>query len=418
MYDSELNGYTKLLTYDMRVPRRVSSTTRSWKFKDKSTLNCCIVNLLSCIRKKKLLVYSRNKHEISLSKKKISSYKVSKAMDFLEKEGYIVNYVGVPHPDKDKRRISSAIPTDKLLNIFNFTEEVYKEIEMDYVKNADVVLLRDNSKAQAKYFNSDVISEMVGEVKALNLLNHGLDVRDGNGVPLDNIYCRIFNETFDFGGRYYRADILSISNKENERLDVTINGKQVVEVDYSNLHIRLAGVMENYDLNKLGEDAYVVALDDEHNLVHRKVVKRAINIMFNCKNRKQAYGAITKVLNSLTEEEKEQYTLGTPKEVVDLIFKSYPEFAVDFCSSEYFGKILQNADSHLASDVIREFVRAKKPILPIHDSFITTIDNLDFLCNTMGKCFRDRFEVDVGVPMSVKYKKDGNLIHYSIVEYS
>lgn len=163
MYGNELNGYTKLLTYDMRVPRKVSSTTRSWKFKDKSTLNCCIVNLLSCVRKQKLLVYSRNTGEVSFSKKKISARRVISAMDFLEKEGYIVNYVGVPHPVKDKRRISSAIPTEKLLNIFNFTEEVYKEIEMDYVKNADVVLLRDNPKAQAKYFNSDVISEMVGE---------------------------------------------------------------------------------------------------------------------------------------------------------------------------------------------------------------------------------------------------------------
>lgn len=410
--------YSKLLTYDMKVSRRVSVKTRGWEFKDKQALNCVIMNLCSCIRKDKLLVYSRNTGEVSLSKKKINPRRVIKAVDFLSNMGYIVNTVGTPHKVESLRGMSSITPTDKFIKEFNFTEEVFKEIEMDYVKNADVVILRDNSKAQAKYFNSDVISGMVEEVKALNLLNHGLDVRDGNGVPLDNIYCRIFNETFDFGGRYYRADILTIPNKQNERLDVTINGKQVVEVDYSNLHIRLAGVMENYDLNKLGDDAYVVALDDEHNSVHRKVVKIAINIMFNCKNRKQAYGAITKVLNSLTEEEKSKYTLGTPKEVVDLIFKSYPEFAVDFCSSEYFGKILQNADSHLASDVIREFVSAKKPILPIHDSFITTIDNLDFLCNTMGKCFRKRFEVNVGVPMSVKFKKNGEITSYSIVEYS
>lgn len=410
--------YSKLLTYDMKVSRRVSVKTRGWEFRDKQALNCVIMNLCSCVRKGKTLSYSRNKYEVNTSKKKLTPHRVMKVVDFLSDKGYIVNTVGTSHKVESLRGLSSITPTKKFIEEFNFTEEVFKEIEMDYVKNADVVILRDNSKAQAKYFNSDVISGMVEEVKALNLLNHGLDVRDGDGVPLDNIYCRIFNETFDFGGRYYRADILTIPNKQNERLDVTINGKQVVEVDYSNLHIRLAGVMENYDLNKLGDDAYVVALDDEHNLVHRNVVKIAINIMFNCKNRKQAYGAITKVLNSLTEEEKSKYTLGTPKEVVDLIFKSYPEFAVDFCSSEYFGKILQNADSHLASDVIREFVGAKKPILPIHDSFITTVDNLDFLCNTMGKCFRQRFEVNVGVPMSVKFKKDGEITSYSIVEYS
>lgn len=289
---------------------------------------------------------------------------------------------------------------------------------MDYLDSADVVVLRDNLKEVAKYYRNDFINEITQGVKDLNLLNYGLDIRDKDGVPMDNIYCRIFNETFDFGGRYYRADILTLSNKNNERLNITIDGEPVVEVDYSSLHVRIASAIEGLHLDRLGKDAYINMLGGNASDTDRKIVKLATNIMFNCDTKQKAYGAIQSIINKFDEKDKAEYSLGKPSSVVNLIQNTYPELDKHFCKNGVFGKILQNADSHLASDNIRDFVLQRKPILPIHDSFIAKKKDLDFLCSVMGNNFRKRFNVDSPVPMTIKYVEDGDLVRRVLMEYN
>lgn len=431
--------YSKLLSYDMKVRPYVVAITRDIEFEDKTALNCVVANLLSCVRKRKHLAYSRNTNNRSYGRKGLNPKRIIKAVDVLVELGLVTNIIGISSANKYYRRTSLLFPTGGFIEKFfgkvgvsNEEDQVISEecmnkillskygiylteAEKDYIDSVGGIILRDKSKQIVKFSKSKDISAMEEEVRQLNLLNHSHKVVDGEGRVLDNTYCRIFNERFDWGGRYYRADILNMPNHDDQRLDVTIDGNPVVEVDYNNLHIRLACAINGYGAESLGDDAYSSILDVS-NKVNRKVVKLAINIMFNCDTKSKAYGAINLIIRGLTEEEKAEYTLGTAKSVVEMVIDAYPDLKHEFCTTTYFGKVLQNADSHIASDIIKVFVAKKIPILPVHDSFITTLDNKNFLCYTMGKVFRERLEVDYPVPLTAKWKEEGVVVRENVVE--
>ncbi|WP_373033391.1 hypothetical protein [Sulfurovum sp.] len=399
---------TKLLTYDIKVRKVVSNKVRWYSFTDTESVGCIIYNLLACIRKGSVLLYSRNKNYTSgVSKKGMTPYRIIKAVDFLEKEGYIINHKGKASMVVENRRMSWVEPTDRFLSEWQVSE-IYMQAELDYLDQCEVIELRDTNKNTIPYRNSEHISRMAEVVRSLNKMNEVCVVKDGNDKLLSNIYCRIFNESFDYGGRFYRADVLAIKNKDdNARLDITMDGSSVCEVDYSNLHFRIAAALEDLDSEDIPLDVYSGILDDETNKVDRGIVKLAVNMMFNCYNDEKAQGAIQKEINLLPKEEKSKYTLGNAKSVMALIYRAYPTFSHLFCEESSFGRILQNADSHLASDILEVMLENGIPCLPVHDSFVVKMEHMDLLCDTMGDCFRKRFETNGVVPVGVKWKING-----------
>lgn len=406
---------TRLLTYDLKVRRAVSNRVRWYAFKDREVLGVIISNLLACRRKNNTLVYSRKLgYKAGVSKKAITPTRVIRGVDFLESVGYIVNHVGRGSKDPAWRKISWIEPTDKFLEDWN-EEEMCMQAEQDYLDSCTVIELRDSIKMAIPYRNSEHIQRMATTVRKLNVMNEGSVIRDGKGEVLTNIYCRIFNESFEYGGRFYRADILAIKNKDdNARLNITIDGEPVVEVDYSNLHFRIAAAMEDVDAEDIPLDVYSGILEDETNPVDRRIVKLAVNMMFNCKDEGKAQMAIQQEINLLPIEDRMQYTLGTARSVMKLIYDAYPNFTHKFCTAESFGRVLQNADSHLASDILEVMIEKNIPCLPVHDSFIVQFKYMDFLCETMGDCFRKRFNHEGIVPVGVKWKECGEVIEEKI----
>lgn len=407
--DTLLN--TKLLTYDIRVRKTVSNRVRWYSYKDTEVLGVIITNLISCLRKGTALVYSRNKnYKLGLSKKCITVARVIRGVDFLVQEGMIVNHLGVASSDSEFRKISWIEPTKKFVDEW-CEEEIRVLTEQDYLDTCSVVELRDSDKNAVPYKNSEHIKRMADTVRSLNRMNEKHTIRDGKGKILTNIYCRIFNESFEYGGRFYRADVLAIKNKDNDaRLDITIDHKRVVEVDFSNLHFRIAATMEDLDMEDIPLDVYSGILEDETNTVDRRIVKLAVNMMFNCKDEGTAQKSIQKSINMLSDQDKSVYSLGTAKSVMMLIYSAYPTFSHKFCAAESFGRVLQNADSHLASDILEAMIDKGIPCLPVHDSFIVPIEHMDFLCDTMGDCFRKRFGYDGVVPVGVKWKNESSVV--------
>lgn len=399
---------TKLLTYDIKVRKVVSNKVRWYDYRDTESIGCIIYNLLACLRKGSVLIYSRNKNYTSgTSKKGMTPYRIIKAVDFLEKEGYIVNHKGKASVVVENRRMSWIESTDKFLAEWEVTE-IYMQAELDYLDQCEVIELRDTNKNTIPYRNSEHINRMAEVVRSLNKMNEKCSVVDRDGKVMTNIYCRIFNEAFEYGGRFYRADVLTIKNKkDNARLDITIDGSPVCEVDFSNLHFRIAAALEDLDSEDIPLDVYSGILEDETNKVERGIVKLAVNMMFNCYNEEKARGAIQKEINLLPKEDRLVYTLGNATSVMALIYRAYPSFSHLFCEESSFGRVLQNADSHLASDILEVMVSKGIPCLPVHDSFVVKEEYMDFLCDTMGDCFRKRFGVDGVVPVGVKWKTNG-----------
>ena len=159
---------------------------------------------------------------------------------------------------------------------------------------------------------------------------------------------------------------------------------------------------------------YSDILEDESNHVDRRIVKLAVNIMFNCYNEDSAERAINLEINKLTKEEKAIYTLGRAKSVMLLVFDAYPDSIELFCNKSSYGRILQNADSHLANDILEKMIEKGIPCLPVHDSFIVQTKHLDILCSAMGDCFRSRFGVDWLVPVGISWKESGVKIEEKI----
>ena len=406
---------TKLLTYNIKVRKVVSNRVRWMGYSDTECLAVVIYNLLACLRKDSVLVYSRmTSSKLRPSKKGINARRVIRAIDFLEAEGYVVNHKGRGSPIVENRRVSWVEPTQKFIDEW-CEKEVFLQAELDYLDQCEVIELRDTEKNSIPYKNSEHIKRMADTVRELNKMNEGCEIRDGEGSVMTNIYCRIFNESFDYGGRFYRADVLAIKNKKtDDRLKVTIDGEPVCEVDYSNLHFRIAAALEDLDAEDIPLDVYSGILEDEDNAVDREIVKLAVNMMFNCRNDEKARAAIQKEINLLKKEDKAEYTLGNATSVMSLIDNAYPQFSYLFCTEGSFGRVLQNADSHLASDIIEVMLNRQIPCLPVHDSFIVPLKHLDFLCDTMGECFRKRFNWQGVVPVGLKYFNCGELVKEKI----
>ncbi|MNQ57592.1 hypothetical protein D3C85_717540 [compost metagenome] len=419
MYKLNTIPNSKLLSYNVKVDKSVSNIVRSWSYHDTTTLSCIVYNLISSLRKGCKLVYSRNNtstNKVKSNKKEITVYRVKKCVDWMEQNGYIVNHIGIGAKKVENRVPSYIEPTDKFKSIWE--EKQWLKAELDYIEQCEAIELRDKDKNKIDYRSNKVIAHMAETVRKINKVNEKAVVTDRDGNQITNIYCRVFNETFDCGGRFYRADILAMKNKdENEgfRLDVKIDGEQVAEVDFSNLHFRIASCLEDIDTEYLPLDVYSGLLEDETNAIDRKIVKLAVNIMFNSIDESKAQGAINKEILALPAKDKKKYTLGAAKSVMALIKDGYPDFAMMFCNGDSFGRTLQNHDSHLASDILEVFVNKEIPCLPVHDSFIVQMKYMDLLCDTMGDCFRKRFGVDDPVPVGIKWRDDlGNVIEKKV----
>lgn len=406
----------KLLTYDIRVRREVSDSIRSMGYQDLLSLGCVVSNLIACIKKGNVLVYSRRITTKLSSKKGITVKKIISAVNHLEKEGYVINTIGKGHINKEERIPSMLQPTQKFLD--KFGGGIVDVVTEDYLKGCTVVELRDENKNPMSFRNNQETTQMHELVMHLNERNEQSIVRDKNGLMLTNIYCRVFNELWSQGGRYYRGDVLSIKNRgTDDRLRITIDGGSVCEVDYSNLHFRIvAAQFKAMPEESIPQDVYSDVLEDSGNLVDRGIIKESINIMFNCGSRKQAISAINGSLNKMSEEEKATRTLHKAKDIMSVIENAYPDFKEFFCRDGGFGGSLQNLDSKLASNVIETMLQHDCVILPVHDSFIVLQEHMDLLIRTMADEFRQTFCWDGAVPLGVKYIDErGVLIDRKII---
>jgi hypothetical protein len=402
---------TRLLTYDIKVSKMVSNSIRTMGYTDITTLGVVITNLIACLKKSNLLVYSRmTSGKKKSSRKGINATKVMRCIDFLSNEGFVINHIGKAHKIVEKREVSYIIPTDKFIVQWNL-EDLVEEAMKSYEETIQVIELRDQNKNSIPYRNTQDVKKMEDVVRNLNRMNESFQIHNGDGKVMTNFYCRIFNESFAFGGRFYKADVLAIKNKKTDaRLDIKIEGHPVCEIDFCNLHFRIAAALEDMDVDYLPLDVYSGILEDESNKTDRAIVKIAVNIMFNCFNEESAEDAIRREINLLKAEEKPEYTLGNAKSVMLLIYDAYPQFTSLFCSKDSYGRVLQNADSHLANDILEVMIENNIACLPVHDSFVVQIKHADLLSKTMGDCFRKRFGVDYPVPISLSWREDGKTI--------
>lgn len=406
---------SKFLSLNIEIDKRVRDITKRWTTKNRQALHVVIMNMLACIKHKQRLYYSRDKiakMPAIYNSRNLSNYNIMNAIDQLEQEGYLFNYVAErDYSDNDDKVSSYVVPTelfvDKFITNHKRCDTLAQEAETLHLLSNINVELRGKNKQAILYEFTENIQEAERVVAAVNLLNSKHTAIDYAGDRMVNIYSRIFNETMEKGGRWFKAAILKIKNKKyKNRLKTTIDGESVVEIDYDCLHINM--LADALGITKYrGMDIYYYVLEKQHySADNRRLIKLGINIMLNAKSEYSAKNAINELIR---EEKKGTYCYSNGEQVIRQIYKMLPEFKSKFCSKECTGLLLQNKDSWIAHYVLDEFVKIQQPILVVHDSFIVQRKNADKLVEAMSYAYKRVVQCDRVVNMKMNWLENGEL---------
>lgn len=192
---------------------------------------------------------------------------------------------------------------------------------------------------------------------------------------------RIFNNsTFSQGGRFYGGWWQNIPS--DLRKKIIINKDYTIEIDYSGLHIYLLYALKGINFADLEKEPYIHPKDNDP-LNLRPILKVLLLAAVNSKDEATCIKAVQFEINMNRS--------AFPEEIPDLkeaykTFKDYHSDIADmFCSK--LGSKLQRFDSSIAESVVNEMTKERIPILVVHDSFICSKKEEDYLNEVMGKAY-------------------------------
>jgi hypothetical protein len=178
-------------------------------------------------------------------------------------------------------------------------------------------------------------------------------------------FCR---GSFDCGGRYY-ADVQNIPS--DWRQFVALEGEDVVELDFDNLHFHMLYAERRKRLEGDAYDVGHIALDRSH-------LKLVANVMVNARNSSQLYSCLHNA------EELDGYSNAEIKEAVHALKDRHQPIQDAFHSDA--GIRLQNEDSRIA-----ERVMLKTGAVGIHDGFMAPAAEEQRLRRAMKIAFSESY---------------------------
>lgn len=303
----------------------------------------------------------------------------------LHEHGYIVLHPGT----EASRRRTRIRATALLLKIFLHFR--FEDVPLKLADDAEVVLHGDKDDlgqrlrvdisrgrlaAAAKHIRADVhrINVALSEHKVeLHIdedifVQHFLSRPKGQALtppnPLHNRVCRVFNHTFDMGGRYYKHWAQGIPR--DLRRFIRIDGLPVMELDYKAIHPSILYCEEGFPIPK------------EMYMPHS----------FPKGTRDAGKAIMLSVLNAATEADAIKASRQTIRTKYRTVMKEAPGILKDtwlawaieqlremhapiahhFCSG--VGTRLQNVDSRIASLVMHTLLDQGIVSMPVHDSFV------------------------------------------------
>jgi hypothetical protein len=314
----------------------------------------------------------------------------TRAMDILESVGLIQQAPGLWCPNSRGYQ-SVAWATGALAALVGPLLDVSEHPQLTL--QAETIVLRSRlDKAVVDYEETADTTAMREQVAVVNEGLSRLDLRQfGRRIEIP-IGRRIFNGSFERGGRFYchGASFQNMRARHRRDLECMIDGvlHPMVEIDYSTLHITMAYTEAGAKLPR--GDLYAIEGFD------RRVVKIAVNIMFNAENRRSAVLAIAKALHDdatlcvasgiPTHQTWWSYQTFT-KRLVEAIEHKHRRIENYFSSD--CGAQFQRRDSDMAMEVMTRMIqRTGRCPLPIHDSFLVADIDTEGLRQTMKEVAR------------------------------
>jgi hypothetical protein len=195
------------------------------------------------------------------------------------------------------------------------------------------------------------------------------EIKQTQSGPADTSLFRVFTGGFSLHGRFYGG--FWQQWPEQERLKLTIDGGRVVEEDYSSIHPTL--LYRERGLKLEGKPYDIPG-------IRRVVAKRALLVMLNARNRRDA-------LRSLKRQEQwngEPAPTGTEiDDAVKALEAKHRPISDAFYSDS--GIRLMWHDARMAEQVMLDLLDQGIAALPIHDSFVVRAEYGTLLREIMEK---------------------------------
>jgi hypothetical protein len=342
--------------------------------------------------------------------------KMISLVDKLSDSGYLVSYIGGITDWKEMDVVSSrTLFTEKYLSLWQGVDV------SDEIDSVNVVEVKDRITKEIKSNKGFTgIKDIRQQMTTFNSLLSLVEIEhEGKILPIQ-MYKRSFIDSLTLGGRMYNTTGGVQTLSQEERAELKLNGKNVVELDFKAMHASLLYEKEwqadkeslemwiatewNGEYNPYGADLSFLNVDQEkieqfrikYNKPKydpvRNLQKRIVMIALNAKSYPKTCANITTHYKNDydkrdTEQENDCLYYGIEPdfdEKGELEFRSgHSVQAVAYHNSpiaKYFfkdqGVHLQYIDSEILSDVMSKLIMQGEVLLPEHDSVIV-LDELE-----------------------------------------
>ncbi|GAA2553817.1 hypothetical protein GCM10010409_31170 [Mycolicibacterium diernhoferi] len=329
-----------------------------------------------------------------------SYHYVTKAVDQLADLGLAKAFTGYWYNSANRGWQSTATATSALVNLTGDVverregrgeperfEAIVLRKSKDDLDGEDISDLKD-------YSDTDEVAKMRVQVEVINTSLGTLDVWVGSGQTFGTVRGRrIFNGTFDRGGRFYLQgdSVQNMPRRHRAWVRLQLDGelRDTVELDYKSLHPVMAYTQMGLPI-PVG-DLYEIEGYD------RDVVKRAFLIMLNARDLPSAMKALTHHLRTYAEHRTlcgiESSSGKLPRIVAEYIVEAIAEKHEPI--KELFGSDcgarFMRTDSDMAIQVMLQMIeKTGRCPLPVHDSFIVVTEDQEDLQATMLKVAGNR----------------------------
>ena len=222
--------------------------------------------------------------------------------------------------------------------------------------------------------------------------------------PTNKFVRRIFNNgVWEDGGRFYGPWWQSVPKEWRKR--IRIDDEQTIEWDYSGLHIIILYALNRLDYWKEdGDDTYRLPNREPSERL-RSLLKLVLLVTINTPDINAALRGIRwEMVQNPTEYEWVKEEGIVLKEVIEEFVQRHRPIEEYFFSE--MGVNLQFFDSRIAEIIINELTFRGIPCLTIHDSFITTRQEEQYLESVMNRAIEQGIQETMETEVSNRMKRN------------
>ena len=275
------------------------------------------------------------------------------ALDRLFEEGLIVQTKGVYNGPGGFSRLTRVFGTDKLAQKVD-AQKITEMVDFSWDEDAAKVVLTDFP------YKADTLSEEHPDMSRVTRINRFLkDHKWPQRGPIRVMYKK--NPVYS--GRVYTR----FQNMPKElRAQMRIDGKETVELDYKSNHLMMLIAMLG---QALPDDPYLAIASKSAS--SRDQVKTFITASLGADSEEKAF-------NSLKRKKFNKELFNKIKLATTSLYEGLPLF-------KGVGVMLQSLEGQIALEIMDAGASEGIVVLPVHDSFITTENNEEWLWNQMLK---------------------------------